>query len=407
LKTDNETIEFHHRIFFWYALFMAFPRILILGQNISIFIFPLMIYAFYKRYGYIFRLDRIEVLIIPYFAIGAILSVVNQHLTGADDLTLARAHAVLPNYIYWSILILFLIGQRDNIRLDVLGKGVFYGVAISIAYYFVLQNIGLTSLFIFSRLTQNAFAFIMIIYSPVAVYYITKKSSRWGVVFLFLLIISGFMSGSRSASILVMTESVFAFWLVYRQSLRYVILGVVIIGPFIAILNEVGVVEDTVMVLNPRAHNLLYNTENVIEQDRSYLVRRAMVEKGLNIYDEHPLFGIGLNNFTNYEVELQGNFEGSEYVINKGKINETSSHNSYINLLAEAGLFGIVPFLLFLIIVIVRVGFKFRNMPGQAQAVCVGFFGLLIHFYFINAIVNVFAWFAIGLCIAVANRKLT
>lgn len=384
---------------------MAFPRILILGQNISIFLFPVMIYAFYKRYGYIFRLDRLEVLIIPYFAVGAVLSVVNQHLIGADDVTLSRAHAVLPNYIYWSILILFLIGQRDNIRLDILGKGIYWGVILSIIYYFILQKLGIRSLVIFSSLTQNAFAFLLIIYSPIAVYYIANKNPRWGVAFLFLLIISGFLSGSRSASILVMTESLFAFWLVYKRSFRYIILGFLILGPFVAILNETGVVENTVMALNPRAHNLLYNTENVIEQDRSYLIRRAMVEKGLKIHEEHPLFGIGLNNFTNYEAELEGNFEGAQYVINKSRINETSSHNSYINLLAEAGLFAMAPFLLFLIIVLFRVAFRFTGMPGQAQAICVGFFGLLIHFYFINAIVNVFAWFGIGLCIAIANRK--
>ncbi|MFA0964677.1 O-antigen ligase family protein [Roseivirga sp. BDSF3-8] len=405
MKVDKQQIEFHEKILFWYTFFMAYPGMLILGQNTSIFFFPVLIYSFYKRFGYIFRLDRLVILFIPYFTIGSILSVVNLYITDADPVSLARANAVLPNYIYWSILILFLVGQRDNIRMEVVGKAIFWGVTASAFHYFILQNTPLLSIPVLRRLTQNAFAFLIIIYSPIAVYYLAKRNPRLGLLFVFILSVLGFLSGSRSASILVLAESFAAYFLINRKTLRYVFLIVLIVGPMLAILNEVGAVESAIETLNPRAHNLLYNTENVIEQDRSYLTRRAMVEKGLKIYEEHPLFGIGLNNFTNYEAELEGNFEGAKYVINKKKINETSSHNSYINLLAEAGLLAFIPFILVILTTIVQLIFRASKLSGEDLSVTLGFLGLLLHFYFINAIVNVFAWFAIGLCIALVNRK--
>ena len=85
------------------------------------------------------------------------------------------------------------------------------------------------------------------------------------------------------------------------------------------------------------------DSSDYLSEDRSYLVRLAMIEKGLTLFRDNLAFGVGLNNFTKIEARIAGNFEGSEYVVNKDIYRKVSSHNSYVNILAEGGLFLAVP----------------------------------------------------------------
>jgi hypothetical protein len=152
------------KVFQWYGFLMAFPAIVIF-QNISVFLLPFVLLEFRKRFGYFFKLRHIIQIVSILFATGAMMSLINMPIR--TDEAMGRAIEVLPNYLYWAVLIFFLISHYKNILYSRLYKAIALGVACTIIYFFVLQPLGIRSLMIFKSVTPNTFAFIIIIFSPI------------------------------------------------------------------------------------------------------------------------------------------------------------------------------------------------------------------------------------------------
>jgi O-antigen ligase len=257
-----------------------------------------------------------------------------------------------------------------------------------------------------SRMSQNSFAFLIICFTPLAMYYLKSRYSpflSWFVLVLFVL--AGFLAGSRSSSVLVLAGGILALT-IQKISLKTIFtLGVFVVLPF-TFLVQTPVVKQLVNSLNPRAYRLIYQTSDVIEYDNSFLVRMVQVEKGLKIFDKYPLTGIGLNNFGSHtDVKLTGVFEGTKYITKKKNIKEKSAHNSYISILAEGGLILAIPFALLLLLNIFRTLYYIKHLDSFSLIVIIGFIAMLIHLWFISAILNVFAWFIIGLATALLQNK--
>ena len=157
-------------------------------------------------------------------------------------------------------------------------------------------------------------------------------------------------------------------------------------------------------------HQLIYsNSSNLIDEDRSLLVRKLMVEKALIIFESNPITGIGLNSFSSHNVNFRGDFEGSQFVINKSNTNSKSAHNSYVSLLSEGGLLLLIPFLIIIFFNIYKF-VKYYNHRNQIEnSFYWAFIGMCVHLYFISAILNVYAWFLIGIVSAIStnSKKLT
>jgi O-antigen ligase len=129
-----------------------------------------------------------------------------------------------------------------------------------------------------------------------------------------------------------------------------------------------------------------------------------MIEKGIGLFKTHPLTGIGLNNFTGTKGEIQGAFEGFERIKYKKLDIGKSAHNSYIGLLSEGGLVVIIPFFIILFLIIKHFLLHYKTIPAPEKAVYIGILMMSVHLYFISAILNVFAWFLIGLASALVYR---
>jgi len=390
------------KLLFAYVYFMAFPAIVIL-QNITLFIFAGMMF-------FLFRYSRNPLVTMNkpiqwaalFFGIGAILSVLNIPEGYAFD-SVERALAVLPNYIYWSLLIIVMVTHRHRIDLEVVYKAVFWGVISLIGYYLFFQNY-LTFIPIFAPQSPNGFAFLMICFSPMAVYYFFRiKGKSWAFVLLIIFVLILLVTGRRAGMVLVLIGglgTLFAERINVRQ-----ILIISCLVPISVFLIYTETTERFVFAASERIHQMIYETGKIQKEDRSYLTRLAMVNKGLAIYEQYPFTGIGLNNFTNFTAKIDRDFEGSKYVVSKSDINQTSAHNSYISMLAEGGLFLLIPFLLILCSLILYFLFNFNTMMMYKKPIFWGIMGMSIHFYFISAIVNVYAWFLIGLCCALTYRK--
>ena len=373
---------------------MAFPSLLLIGQNASILIFAIItIFLIRTSKSAILSLKKSLQLFAFLFAISAIFSVINIPALAAAN-AFDRAISVLPNYLYWSFLIIFLIQHRGLIYMDVVFQAIFWGVVGTVIYYLFLQNY-LVSFPIFNRQSPNGFAFIMICYTPIAVHYLKKqKNSAWALTFLVLMVFILLKEGRRAGMVLVLLGGIavlYAEKINWKTILLFISLFPITISTF-----QSSSVKKIILQSNERIYGLIYDTEKIRTKDLSYLTRVAMIKKGLAIFKAHPYTGIGLNNFTNYTTDFEKSFEGAKYVINKKNIQATSAHNSYISILAEGGVFLFIPFVLLIFSNIYYFLINY-NKNSSFLPVYVGLIGLSVHFYFISAVVNVFAWFLIGL----------
>jgi O-antigen ligase len=328
------------------------------------------------------------------FGFGAILSVLN--IVAHNPASISRGLAVLPNYLYWCFLILMLVNLQKYIYLKVIARYTAIGVVVTIVYY-ISQGALIPFRFVLNSLSPNSFSFILICFTaPGFIYFATVKKSK-ALAFIFLLVSVAILisEGRRAGTILVLLPSILA--LVFTKiEFKRLAIGISLFT-IVFLFMQAPVVEVLVKSANPRIYEILYKTQNVVTEDRSILVRQLQLEKALLIYQEYPYTGIGLNNFANFDVKFEGNFEGSEYVINKPKMNEKSAHNSYAMLLAEGGLFLLTPLLVLLFVNIRSFFLKYNKRSQIENAYFWSFLGMCLHLFFITGIVNVYAWFLIGI----------
>lgn len=385
----------------WFAFCMAFPVILVAGRNLSMFIFVLLfITTNYK----LLRINNKLTFVTFLFGIGSILSVINSNTL--EGSSIIQSLQVLPNYIYWTIMVISLTNLNKIIHLEKISKYVMYGIVTLICYFVLLPYIRDSNIIIFNNLTLNSFSFLLICFIPPTIVYIFyHKRNKKIAIFIFLVCISILiLEGRRSGTVLVLIPTLLA--LNFKQINISKLRNSLIYFSVILVIFSTSFTENIIKSSNDRIHNLIYESEDIFSTDISYLTRRLQVEKALIIFNKYPLTGIGLNKWANYRVNFVGDFEGSEYVINKRSMDEKSAHNSYMSLLGEGGLFLLIPFLLILLFNILEFIKKYNLRSQIENAYYWSFLGMIIHLYFISAIVNVYCWFIIGIVSMISIKYL-
>lgn len=379
-----------------FAMLMAFP-VLIGGINASMLVFLMIISAVPDK-AQLFKINNKPSMFALFIALGAIISVLHNDI---DEEGFKLGFAVLPNYLYWCILIIVLSNLISLINLELVGKFITYGLSILLVNY-VFKEFFKTLPF-FSLITPNSFAFFCISFTGIVVASLKKRYNIY-VALIFLIIVVAILvdDGRRSGTFLTLFTGLASLLLPKLKPINGVLVGFV--GIFMVLLLGTSSVEKQISDANPRIHEIIYETDEVKTTDRSYLTRLLMVEKALIIFSEHPFTGIGLNGFRQVEVDFKGEFEGAEFVEGKDGNNQLSAHNSYVNLIAEGGLFLIVPFFALLLYNITYFIIDYNKRTSQENAVFWCFLGVCVHLYFITAIVNVHAWFIIGLASAISVK---
>jgi len=151
------------------------------------------------------------------------------------------------------------------------------------------------------------------------------------------------------------------------------------------------------LAINQRA-----STFQNLEQDKSYVFRELMVQKGLKLFEESPIIGVGASRFRKESVELE--LSGVFRFYSQSSFDRKSAHNSYVGFLAESGLIGSIP-LLVLILMLAFQGLKSaashaRHGDLWALSVMASFVGMSIHMWTISALAATVTWFAYGLVAA-------
>ena len=136
-----------------------------------------------------------------------------------------------------------------------------------------------------------------------------------------------------------------------------------------------------------------------LERDTSYNIRKLMIQKGLKMFWENPLFGAGLDRFKSTSVPLERppilRYAGQEH------FNVKSSHNSYIAVLAETGLAGSVPLALLLAALALK-GLAAAMRAARrgdlwSVAAYASFVGMSIHLWVLTGLTGTAPWFIYGL----------
>lgn len=383
-----------------YAFLNVFPTI-ILVTNLSFYVFPFLVRTLQLNNNTKVKYNRVEHFLIAGFIIGTTISMLDIWALDQGFSRIENGLAVWPNYVYWTFVLFVFSIYRNQINWWLIGKASFWGLIASILYFHIPFLNELRNTLLFKGLQQNIFSFILIIFTPLALYY-TKFShgKRWMYFIAIIVILAATLSGSRSGTGLVTIEILVMLIYLNRKSpmlyLFALFLSIVLLFFSSLIKNTQEIIYD----LNPRAHAFLYE-KDILKKDPSYLTRLAIIEKGISLFKESPITGIGINNFSDLRGKVLFNFEGGKSIKhNEDFIQKASAHNSYLSILTETGLAGFIPFTLLLLITFFKTLKRALKGNDLSTILLIGFTGMLIHMYFISSILNVFAWFYLALVIS-------
>jgi O-antigen ligase len=120
---------------------------------------------------------------------------------------------------------------------------------------------------------------------------------------------------------------------------------------------------------------------------RSVEFRAEMAQLAVDLWRDHPVFGVGLNHFTiellKRQPEQEASFRFYEEMFGKGYRSPMVVHNLYLLILAETGLAGLAGFLFFVARMLSLAARAARQAEGPERAVCagllIGILGVLGH----------------------------
>ncbi|MFN0212930.1 MAG: O-antigen ligase family protein, partial [Saprospiraceae bacterium] len=149
-----------------------------------------------------------------------------------------------------------------------------------------------------------------------------------------------------------------------------------------------------------------------LTKDESWLTRRLMVEKGKEINEAYPWFGIGLLNFSLYEAQLASLWSREFVPLQDEKdpgthFNQASSHNSYLQIWTETGYVGLFFFLLLLFFPLFYFVKKlmFESLSLKDLPL-ISLLSICLHFLVISNITSALSWFVIGFSYAGYHKRL-
>jgi O-antigen ligase len=275
-----------------------------------------------------------------------------------------------------------------------LSKGVFFTVLLLMILYVSGFSVG----------TQNSIAFTAIIFSPLGFYYL--KSVTYKLIFSLVIVYLLLLNGSRSGAIISIVQAILVFFSAVPRLRRY--MKALIIGAFLfsflafsdELMEGLGGV---VYPYNQELGELLINTNYVLNNDLSWLQRKAQVQKAKQIFEEHPILGVGFSNFPSYDIRIDELAVGGDIAL-KG-IENRSAHNSYFEVLAETGLIGFVLFCVFFIGVLLTFWRNLNSIVSEFEVcIFVSLIGMLIYFYSISAYLGTSSWIMYSLYAAGSHK---
>jgi len=251
-------------------------------------------------------------------------------------------------------------------------------------------------------LTPNEYGFLFSTFFPflLAPLFAVKGGNKFlPIMRVLITVFAVVINGSRSSWISVAAGTIFFTLLIFFLQSRKVGMALFLLSALVvSILLGLNLLPEPVQ----SAISLRASTFQNLEQDKSYVFRELMLQKGLKLFEESPIIGVGASRFRKESVELE--LSGVFKLYSQSSFDRKSAHNSYVGFLAESGLIGSLP-LLVLILMLAFKGLKaaishVRREDLWALSVMASFVGMSIHMWTISALAGTVTWFAYGLVAA-------
>lgn len=314
--------------------------------------------------------------------------------------------ALLIQYAYWllTFVITAYFASRTNIlerTAKLLGWAVF-ALALVRLFEAVVWGVVNTYESVTRLLTPNTYGFLFSTFFPfllVPLFAIKGGNKFLPITRVLIVAVAVVINGSRSSWISVAAGTIFFTLMIFFLRSRKVGMALFLLSVLVvSILLGLNLLPEPVQ----SAISLRASTFQNLEQDKSYVFRELMVQKGLKLFEESPIIGVGASRFRKESVELE--LSGVFKLYSQSSFDRKSAHNSYVGFLAESGLIGSLP-LLVLILMLAFQGFKAavshaRREDLGALSVMASFVGMSIHMWTISALAGTVTWFAYGLVAA-------
>ncbi len=148
-----------------------------------------------------------------------------------------------------------------------------------------------------------------------------------------------------------------------------------------------------------------WQTLSRLDRDKPFQTRRLLLDKGVSLFAEQPLFGAGLGRFSKASVELPAH---RAPWATEDELNQRSPHNAYIKVLAETGLAGTAPLTALLVALFASGSPAALALARQGQtwaiAAVASMTGLCLHLWTLSGLTNTAPWLIFGLVAAAAER---
>ena len=313
--------------------------------------------------------------------------------------------ATVIQYAYWLLVFVVTayVASLEGLiekTISVLGWGVFIlGLARWIEVL-IFENIGAwTGTHLIS---QNSYGLLFSTFSPFLFLFISinKGIKRlfaigaciilWGAVVI---------NGSRGSWVSIVAGLVLFFLIQVISRPRKV--PVILIGLAIPVTITIFLFTSSPVVMS--AVGTRFNTFSNLETDKSYQVRQLMIQKGLRLFEQSPILGVGADNFNRdyFEFDLPSVFRSHS----QSSFQWISAHNSYLGFLSEFGLAASIPFGILLLSLfsggLSAVYSGEKRADHKYLAVLLSFIQMSIHMWTNYALTNTGNWFIYGLVAAV------
>jgi O-antigen ligase len=392
-----------------FTFFSIFPFIKIAGISITFFLFLIIAYIFLKNNKKLFRItsytDIFLLLFLFFIFVSAILTEDSY-----DGRSMFSVMKLTLQYVYWVVLALFIktwIYRFDYLSLS---KTIFYATVVSIIYYATLNPF-------YHVFYPNSIAYTIVVAVPLSYYYMSQKFSLKTILIISLFFSIGMLfSGSRTGSALLLVELTLLITLGHSNLKKFTYILLVLSIPTIMMLSmsitEADIskfkydIADNIEVISPKIAHTLRMKENLMVRDKSMLIRLVQVQKGEQIFEQHPFFGVGIGNYTHYNVKLDIMSVSHWLRDDQARENRRSSQNTYLKIIAESGIFAIVTLLVVFILIFLK-GFYslFDLTKSKERTIFIPFTALIFYGFILVTIQGALFWLLLGLSLTLNNKR--
>jgi len=409
VKTQNTLFSSNQKYLSWFIFFSVFPLIKIGGISITFFIFLIIAYKFLKYKKKLFRITQWTDVFLILFLLFVFISVILTEESYVDRSFFSIVKLMIQ-YVYWVVVALFIKTWIYEFDFYKLSRVFFIASVVSIVYYITLNPI-------YQIYYPNSYAYVIVTVMPLGFYYVMRRFS----ISMTLLISFGFImgvlvSGSRAGTVLIIFELLLILSLGDKQLKKASIIMVILFIPITIVLvtsvdkHDIRVVKlglaNVVDDYSPKIAKTLRMEENVLDRDKSLLIRKLMIQKGIKIFDEHPFFGVGPGNFTKYYIELD--IAGTSHWLHgsEKRYNRTSSQNSYLMIIAENGIFALSSILTVFFIILWKGFYYVKSFRNNAEIyIYIPFVALLFYSFILVTTMGSLFWLLFGFALTLTHRK--